>query len=130
MKYESLFVSGEISLQNPIKSRLGNTFYRERIDILQMTLDDNKMYIKFVFNKKSDSLNYPTTILTLDELKGSLNQNNSVEIDAKEYYDLPFDYDLKSFWWNKQYGYVRYKFKNAIYWELEKFIRKGKNIFK
>ena len=127
-KYESLFISGEISLRNPIKTKLGHIFNRERIDILQMTLDDNQTYIKFVLSKKSDSLKYPTTVLTLNELKKKINNNSSAEIEAKEYYDLPFDYDLKSFRWSKKYGYTRYEFKNGTYWELEKFIRKGDNI--
>lgn len=127
-KYESLFVSGEISLQNPIKTKIGHIFNRERIDVLQMTLDENQTYIKFVLSKKSDSLKYPTTVLTLNELKKKIGSNSSVEIEAKEYYDLPFDYDLKSFMWSKKYGYTRYEFKDGTYWELEKFIRKGNNI--
>lgn len=127
-KYEFLFVSGEITLQEPIKTKLGHTFDRERIDILQMTLDDSNSYIKFVFSKKSDSLKYPTTVLSINELEGKVDENNPVKIKAKEYYDLPFDYDLESFWWSKKYGYTRYEFKNGSYWELEKFIRKGRNI--
>lgn len=127
-KYEFLFVSGEITLQKPIKTKLGHTFNRERIDILQMTSDDSRSYMKFVFSKKSDSLKYPTTVLSIDELKEKIDEDSSVEIKAKEYYDLPFDYDLESFLWNKKYGYTRFEFKNGTYLELEKFIRKGKNI--
>nr|WP_299484902.1 hypothetical protein [uncultured Allomuricauda sp.] len=127
-KYESLFISGEVSLKKPIKTRLGHTFNKERIDILEMVSDSNQTFIKFVFNKKSDSLKYPITVLTLDSLKKRVNGDGFVKIDAKEYYDLSFDYDLKSFIWNKKYGYTRFNLKNGTYWELEEFLRKDKNI--
>ncbi|MDJ0644590.1 MAG: hypothetical protein QNJ57_01275 [Flavobacteriaceae bacterium] len=127
-KFEFLFVSGEITLRKPIKTKLGHIFTREKIDVLQMSLDENQSYLKFVFNRKSDTLRYPTTVMSTKDLNKKLNGNTRVKIEAKEYYDVPFDHDLKYFWWNKKFGYVRFEFKNGTYLELDKFIRKGENI--
>jgi hypothetical protein len=135
-KFETLFVSGDITLQKPKKTKLGRIFNKEKIGILEMTLDESNKYLKFVFKKKSDTLKYPTTVLTLNELKNKVNRKkdikafNSIEIEAKEYYDLPFKFDLKNFWWSKNFGYVRYEFKNGEYWELKEFVRDGINILK
>ncbi len=129
---ETLFISGERSLSKPRK-QAGHLFYREYIDILEVFSGEENTYLTFVFKKKSDTLSYPTTVLSIDNLKYKFKEksklsHNSILIEAKDYYDLNFEYDLNFFWWSKQFGYVRYEFKNGIYWELEKFIRKGVNI--
>jgi len=100
-----------------------------------MSASENKSYIRFTLNKTNDTLSYPRTVFTLDDLANKFKRQpkltyNSIEIEAKHFYDTSFNYDLENFWWSKEYGYTRYEFKNNDYWELQEFIRNDVNILR
>lgn len=123
--HEKLFVTGKTS----------NEDFFQRVNLLTMYSDKNSL-IEFNFSKVNDSLTYPSTILTLDSLKEKLeslskedilNLNDVVKIKAEDYY-FDMDFDLENIYWSKKFGYVRYEFNNGYFWELEEFIRAGKNI--
>ena len=133
--HQSLFVTGEIKLREPKVDMMKKKYFTENINLLNLHADEESPFFYFVFEKKTDTLDYPTTALTLDSLKLEFKTKKKLKygailIQAKEHYDLPFDYDLANFWWSKEYGYVRYEFKDGYYWELREFIRDNKNILK
>ena len=133
--YQGMSVTGEITLQKPFHNSSGHIFNTEFIDILSLGASKDYSSITFSLKKRSDTLKYPSTRLSIRALNSLFKTKarlkyGSIEIEAKEESDLPFNYDLKNYWWSKEFGYVRYEFKNGYYWELHEFVRKGKNILK
>lgn len=129
---QSLFIDADVSLKKP---RIQNKkpYYRESIGTLSMYAEKSGSYITFSLNKKNDTLDYPTLELSIDSLANlfkirSKLKYKSIEISLGDNND--FSHDLKNYWWSKEFGYVRYEFKNGYYWELKKFLRKGKDILK
>lgn len=121
-RYQYLFIEGEISLNPPFHNSSGHTIYASDPD-----------YISLDFTKRSDTLKYSwrrVYINELVELKAESPQlkYNSFEIPSENSPRNPNIVYLTKYWWSKEYGYVRYEFSNGYYWELQQFIRDGKNI--
>lgn len=132
--HQSLFVDAEVSLREP---RIQNKkpYYREYIGVLSMYAGKGTSSITFDLNKRSDTLSFPSNLLLTFSLKSLENKVSNLRYKSFEIIpnlsnDLSNDYDLKNYWWSKEFGYVRYEFKNGYYWELQEFLRKGKNILK
>lgn len=131
-KHQNIVAIGEVTLNEPITTSLGNQIFKEEISLLSLYADES-IYFNFDFKRPSDGLNYPSTALTFLELKTLLEKKeasnfNSTDIEAVNQYESVIQYDLKKFWWSKRYGYTRFDFKNGDYLKLIKFIREGKNI--
>lgn len=95
---------------------------------------DKESSIEFNISKR-DSFNYPVVVISVEDIEllksiKKINEINVIEIEAVPFYPSYFDkgFDLKKYYWSKNFGYVRYEFKDGTYWELKKFIRGNKNI--
>ncbi|WP_299362486.1 hypothetical protein [Winogradskyella sp.] len=131
-KHENITVTGEIILDEPIINSLGQIIKGEEISVLNIYADE-RTYFNFEYNKPSDSLNYPSTSLSFEDLKSLFNNktiNNDVVIDAVHQYDSPIIYDLKRIWWNKKFGYTKFEFNNGYSLSLIKFVRDKEDIFR
>ena len=129
--YESLFITGNISLIKPYKSSIGKIVSKEHTNILKLTANEND-YIKFEFSKKEAKYygNTSFSISSLEERKpieyGNYNDILFFENIEGDYYHRD-NYIIRLFW-SKKFGYVRYELKDDYYWNLKEFVRNGKNI--
>ncbi|QHI38862.1 hypothetical protein IMCC3317_42620 [Kordia antarctica] len=134
--HETLFVSGLVTLARPKKDHLGNYYYKGGIKLLSMYADDDS-HIEFELNKIGDSLRYASAKYTINEITKYYEESSKIDfnniedvVSMETSITYKIDYDLKNIWWSKEYGYVRYEYKNNYYWELKKFIRNGEDILK
>ncbi len=128
-EHEVLFVNGKLlNLNKDYKNW-------NHVNLLNLT-SSKETWMTFNLNKMSDSLQYAEAKYSVDQLnefygnKKLINDCIKDIIELKPNYTggLDYEYDLKTYWWSKKYGYIRYSFKNGYYRELKKFIRNGKNI--
>ncbi|WP_281989952.1 hypothetical protein [Aquimarina aggregata] len=129
---EILFVNGETS--SSLKNSGANYKYEKFITLLKVTASD-KSNIRLMLSKKNSTINYPEISLTIDNLIeifenepkiNFFNISDVIEINGKD--ASGFVSDVKTIWWSKKLGYVKYNFKDNSYWEIKKFIRNGENL--
>lgn len=131
--HTTYFITGEISLIHSFTSSIGNKVKQDYVDILKLSSGKEDDYLILNFKKRRDTLSYSEVTLKISELKSKFENKakyESIEIDATSYNDMPFNYDLKSILWSKEFGYTKYEFKNGHSWSLIEFIRNDKNILK
>ncbi|MGB6083915.1 hypothetical protein [Moheibacter sp.] len=131
-RFQTLSVTGEISLQRPYPLQRGLPIRRTFINMLSIYANDPD-YLSLDFTKRLDTLRYSPTRVSIDELsklevESPRFKHNSFEIKSESSPVNPNLIYLTKYWWSKEYGYVRYEFSNGYYWELQQFIRDGKNI--
>ena len=131
---ETLFVSGEISLEKPRK-QAGKLYYREYVDLLRLEVSKEEFGYLVLENIKGRNWSYKNRIHktdSLDRLEGrKLHNLNDVIVFVNDKIGHKNDDNvLINIFWSKKYGYIRYEFKDGSYWELQKFIRDNKNILK
>ncbi|MCB4800262.1 hypothetical protein [Neotamlana laminarinivorans] len=125
------FITGEISLINPFTSSIGNKVTKDYVDILKLSSGEETDYLTLNFKKRRDTLSYSEITFKISELESKFENKSkyeSIEIDAEYNNDMPFAYDLKTVFWSKEFGYIKYEFKNGNSWNLTEFIRNGENI--
>jgi hypothetical protein len=114
-----------------LPNNMQSIFVNGKQNILEIDAGKKESYIHFTLKLGDKYLKYPNIVKSIKELdKEKSKQNKIVAIEAKEYYDnlKELDFDLKNIYWSKEYGYIKLEFKNEYYWELQSFIRNGKNL--
>jgi hypothetical protein len=95
-------ISGEISLTNPFTSSIEKKVTKDYVNILKLSPGKETDYLTLNFDKRGDTLKHPIVVVEISELNSkfkNISKYESIEIDAKSYYDnLQVKYDLKSFY--------------------------------
>ena len=131
-RYQTMFVSGEISMREIKKDIYDRPITRRFQQVLEIESDkDGDDHFLFVFDNKNEPFINPRIAKKLSELKNCLNNvEYSCEIAVKESYSLASseENDLVSFNWSKYHGYKKFKYLNGDEYELIEFWRNKKNI--
>lgn len=132
-RFQVLDVSGEITVQKPYPLQNKKPIKKSFIHLFTIYAN-NPDNITYKFSKRLDTLWYSHgTKLTFSELN-ELNKNSpkfkfkSFEIKVDDTWTGSKDVFLNKYFWSKKYGYTAYEFNNGYRWELQQFIRNGKNI--
>ena len=114
-----------------LPNKIQSLFVNGKQNILELDAGKKESYIHFTLKLGDKNLRCPNIIKSIKELaKKKSGQNEIIEIEATEYYDnlKELNFDLKNIYWSKEYGYIKLEFKNQYNWELQSFIRNGKNL--
>ncbi|MEI6682867.1 MAG: hypothetical protein WCO44_09585 [Bacteroidota bacterium] len=108
-------------------------FVNGKQNILELQAGKKGSFIHFTLKLGNRYLKYPNVVESVKEIDQKKFDNNEIiVIKAKEYYDnlkgQPFN--LRCIHWSKVFGYVKLEFNNEYSWELQSFIRDGKNLMK
>jgi hypothetical protein len=130
-KFQTMFVSGEMTLRTPFVNTIGQLVTKEHITLIEISSGKKNDRLLLTIHRPRDTTDFPTTVLQvpeLDSIETHSIKSEKFTIEAKEYFNLPNSDDLKTYIWNKKLGYLGYELENGEVCTLTEFWRDGKNL--